>query len=79
MTLCNPMDYSPPGSSVHEILQARILEWVAVSFRNIRREVVKKSRVWGFPGDPVVKNLPCTARDTGLIPGLGTSHMPQSN
>ena len=28
-TLCNPMDCSPPGSSVHEILQARILEWVA--------------------------------------------------
>ena len=26
-----PMDYSPPGSSVHGILQARILEWVAVS------------------------------------------------
>ena len=26
-TLCNPMDYSPPGSSVHRILQARILEW----------------------------------------------------
>ena len=31
-TLCNPMDCSPPGSSVHWILQARILEWVAVSF-----------------------------------------------
>ena len=29
-TLCNPRDYSPPGSSVHGILQARILEWVAV-------------------------------------------------
>ena len=28
-TLCNPMDYSQPGSSVHEISQARILEWVA--------------------------------------------------
>ena len=28
-TLCNPMDGSPPGSSVHGILQARILEWVA--------------------------------------------------
>ena len=27
-----PMDYSRPGSSVHEILQARILEWVAISF-----------------------------------------------
>ena len=31
-TLCNPMDCSPPGSSVHGILQARILEWVAVPF-----------------------------------------------
>ena len=30
LTLCNPMDYSPPGSSVHGILQARILEWVAM-------------------------------------------------
>ena len=31
-TLCNPMDYSPPGSSVHESLQARILEWAAIPF-----------------------------------------------
>ena len=31
-TLCNPMDCSPPGSPVHGILQARILEWVAISF-----------------------------------------------
>ena len=31
-TLCNPMDYSLPGSSVHGILQARILEWVAIPF-----------------------------------------------
>ena len=31
-TLCDPMDSSPPGSSVHRILQARILEWVAISF-----------------------------------------------
>ena len=31
-TLCDPMAYSPPGSSVHGILQARILEWVAISF-----------------------------------------------
>ena len=30
-TLCNPMDCSLPGSSVHGILQARILEWVAIS------------------------------------------------
>ena len=32
LTPCNPMDYSPPGSSVQEILQARILEWVAIPF-----------------------------------------------
>ena len=32
LTLCNPMDYSPPGSSVHGILQARILEWIAIFF-----------------------------------------------
>ena len=31
-TLCNPIDGSPPGSSVPGILQARILEWVAISF-----------------------------------------------
>ena len=33
-TLCDPIDGSPPGSSVPGILQARILEWVAVSFSN---------------------------------------------
>ena len=32
LTLCNPMDCSPPGSSVLGILQARILEWVAMAF-----------------------------------------------
>ena len=31
-TPCKPMDYGPPGSSVHGILQERILEWVAIPF-----------------------------------------------
>ena len=31
LTLCDPMDCSPPGSSVHGVLQARILEWIAIS------------------------------------------------
>ena len=31
-TLCSPMDCSLPGSSVHGIFQARVLEWVAISF-----------------------------------------------
>ena len=34
-TLCDPMDCSPPGSSVHEISQERILEWVAISFSGL--------------------------------------------
>ena len=32
LTLCDPMDYSPPDSSVHGILQGKILEWVAIPF-----------------------------------------------
>ena len=32
LTLCDPMDWSLPGSSVHGILQARVLGWVAISF-----------------------------------------------
>ena len=31
-TLCDPVDCSPPGPSIHGILQARILDWVAISF-----------------------------------------------
>ena len=34
LTLCNPIDGSPPGSSAPGILQARTLEWVAISFSN---------------------------------------------
>ena len=39
LTLCHPTDRSPPGSPVHGILQARILEWVAVSS-------LKISEIW---------------------------------
>ena len=35
LTLCDPMDCSPPGSSVHGIFQARVLEWGAIAFSNI--------------------------------------------
>ena len=41
-TLCNPMDCSPPGSSVHGILWARILEWVAISFSNLNLDLELK-------------------------------------
>ena len=45
-TLCNPMDCSPPGSSVHEIFQAKILEWVAISFSKGSSEL--RDRTWVF-------------------------------
>jgi len=40
-TLCNPIDGSPPGSPVPGILQARTLEWVAISFSNAWKRKVK--------------------------------------
>ena len=48
-TLCDPIDGSPPGSPVPGILQARTLEWVAISFANAWKWKVKVkslSRVW---------------------------------
>ena len=43
-TLCNPRDRSQPGSSVHGILQARILEWVAMPFS--RGSSLPRDRTW---------------------------------
>ena len=48
-TLCDPVDCSPPGSSVHGILQARILEWFAMSFsRDLPNPGIK-------PGSPALQ------------------------
>ena len=49
LTLCDPIDGSPPGSSIPGILQARTLEWVAISFSNAWKWKVKVkslSHVW---------------------------------
>ena len=43
-TLCDPMDCSLPGSSLHGILQARVLEWVAISFS--RGSSQPRDRTW---------------------------------
>ena len=49
LTLCNPMDCSPPGSSAHGIFQARVLEWGAIAFSG--REVSPcQSGVTGWSG-----------------------------
>ena len=49
LTLCDPIDSSPPGSTLPGILQARTMEWVAISFSNAWKWKVKVkslSRVW---------------------------------
>ena len=38
LILCDPMDCSPPGSSVHAIFQARILAWVAISHSRVGQD-----------------------------------------
>ena len=51
LTLCDPVDGSPPGSPVPGILQARTLEWVAISISNAWKWKVKRkslSHVWFF-------------------------------
>ena len=45
LTLCDPMDCSLPGFSVHGILQARTLEWVAISFSMYNSQDQKKKKV----------------------------------
>ena len=45
--------------------------------KNLKVKLRKHS--WGFPGGAVVENLPANAGDAGSSPGLGRSHMPQSN
>ena len=47
-TLCNPIDGSPPGSAVPEILQARTLEWAAISFSNAWKRKVKVKSLYVY-------------------------------
>ena len=49
-TLCGPMDCNPPGSSVHGILQSRILEWVAIPFSRGSSQPRNGTRVFCIAG-----------------------------
>ena len=55
LTLCDPIDGSPPGSPIPGILQARTLEWVAISFSNAWKWKVKGEVAQSCPtlGDPM--------------------------
>ena len=50
LTLCDPMDCSPPGSSVHGICQARILEWVPIPFSKGSSQPRDQTRVFCIAG-----------------------------
>ena len=70
--LCNPTDGSPPGSSVPGILQARILEWVAISFSNACMHAVASvmfDSVWPRGQQPT--RFPCPQDSPGKNTGVG--------
>ena len=84
-TLSDPMDCSPPGSSIHGIFQARVLEWGAIAFSKLETDILKYISIilgmgklfvllWlGLPCGSVGKESTCNAGDLGSIPGLGRS------
>ena len=81
-TLSDPMDCSLPGSSVHGIFQARVLEWGAIAFSTLAYNTSKMSRSKKEQGTSLVVqwlrlHAP-NARGPGIIPGRGArSHMLQ--
>ena len=58
LILCDPMDCSPPGFSVHGILQARVLEWVAISFSKGSSQARDRTRVFCRKADPLPAEPP---------------------
>ena len=86
LTVSDPMDCGPPGSSVHGIFQARVLEWGAIAFsaryagEYLRTISVTSQNCWdsqmgwcpvGFPRGSDGKESACNAGDPCLIPGSG--------
>ena len=69
-TLCDPIDSSPPGSSVPGILQARILERVAISFSNAWKWKVKAAAAKSFQPCPTLCDLIDGSPLGSSIPGI---------
>ena len=74
-TLCDPMDYNPPSSSVHGIFQERILEWVAISYsRESSQPRIKPrsptSKVDSLPSEPPGKPKNTGMRSLSLLHGI---------
>ena len=64
-TLCDPMDSSSPGSSAHGILQARILEWVTISFSRGSSQPRDWTRVSTLYADTLTSEPPGKPKNTG--------------
>ena len=77
LTLCNPMDCSLPGSSVHGILQARILEWVAFPFSRGSSQYNPGIK----PRSPTLRvdSLPCEPPRKPRNTGMGSLFLLQGN
>ena len=54
LTLCDPMECRPPGSSVHRILQGRIMEWVAIPFSKGSSRPRDQTQVFYHQESPVI-------------------------
>ena len=69
LTLCDPIDGSPPGSPVPGILQARTLEWVAIAFSNAwtwKVKVKSLSRVWLLQPTRLLRPWDFPGKSTGV-------------
>ena len=60
LTLCDPVDCSPPGSSIHGIFQARVLEWGAIAFSRIHSRTHQKTGYLALTCQ--LQFLPCKSR-----------------
>jgi len=67
LTVRDPMDCSPPGSSVHGIFQARVLEWGAIAFSGDELEAETKSS----KTHPMAAFRPALSADTHFLKGIG--------
>ena len=65
LTICDPMDCSPAGLSVHRILQARILEWVAIPFSRPSSQPRDQTRVSELQADSLWSEPPGKPEDLG--------------
>ena len=70
-TLNNPMDCSPPGSSIHGIFQARVLEWVPLPSPSdsLRPHELQHARPWRRKWQPTSVFLPAESQGQGSLVG----------